>query len=81
MHDYCTQNATDSELVNATDLASNAALAFPCKQNASSEACSKSDTADPTKVVMSAMADEPGAPYDSPFTRPTSQNESELGVR
>ena len=63
MHDYCTQNATDSELVNATDLASNAALAFPCKQNASSEACNKSDTADPTKVVMSAMADEPGAPY------------------
>eukprot|EP01043_Picozoa_sp_COSAG02_P016523 COSAG02_NODE_729_length_17991_cov_15.636262_12_plen_598_part_00 len=69
MHDYCTQNATDSELVNMTDLAKNAAAAFPCQLNTSSEACQNSPTADPMKVVMSAMADEPG--WGTPLNIPT----------
>ena len=68
MHDYCTINATDAELVNRTDLRRQAQAAFPCQTNASSAACHSSLTQDPLKVVMSAMADEPG--WGAPISIP-----------
>ena len=59
---YCTINATDSELTNATDLRLLAEAAFPCQTNASSAACHTpgANPATPpgqhSKVVMSAVS-------------------------
>jgi hypothetical protein len=75
LHDYCTTNATDSQLVNATDLKLQAEAAFPCQTNASSDACLTPGAMPLTphgqhsRVVMSAMADEPG--WDAMTSIPT----------
>ena len=65
MHDYCTVNATNDELVNASDIARLTAAAFNKTLNKNLPTA--------TQVAMSAMADEPGwhAPLDIPVATST----------
>ena len=60
LHDYCTVNSTNDELINATDLARAANNTFPPPGTPGWR--------DATKIVMSPMADEPKwyAPINTP---------------